>query len=127
MNFSFWFTIEHENNLKRGLNMEDNVLTRIRELCNERNWTIYRLSKEADMSYSTLNNLFSRNNSPSVPTLQRVCDGFGISLSQFFANDKETSPLTDEQQELLQRYIELPPTDKALLKAYLFGLESKKA
>lgn len=107
--------------------MEDNVLTRIRELCNERNWTIYRLSKEADMSYSTLNNLFSRNNSPSVPTLQRVCDGFGISLSQFFANDKETSPLTDEQQELLQRYIELPPTDKALLKAYLFGLESKKA
>ncbi|MCL2108380.1 MAG: helix-turn-helix transcriptional regulator [Oscillospiraceae bacterium] len=105
--------------------MEHNVLVHIRELCEIRGWTIYRLSKESDISYSTLNNLFNRNNTPSIPTLEKICDGFGISLSQFFAGDSPFPQLTDRQRELLNRYSQLPPERRELLEAYLHGLESK--
>jgi transcriptional regulator with XRE-family HTH domain len=107
--------------------MENEILAHVRELCDKRSWTIYRLAVESGVGQTTLSNLFKRNNIPTIPTLERICAGFGISLSQFFADDKEAQPLTDEQRELLRRYIELPPADKALLKAYLSGLESKKA
>jgi transcriptional regulator with XRE-family HTH domain len=106
--------------------MEDKTLTRIKELCGKRGWTVYRLAKESDISYSTLNNLFNRNNTPSLPTLERIClDGFGISLSQFFADDRPFVVLTDKQQEVLERYSNLPPADKSLLDAYLTGLEKR--
>ena len=105
--------------------MENEILARVRELCNKRGWTTYRLALESGIGQTTLSNLFKRNNIPTIPTLERICAGFGISLSQFFADDRDATHLTDEQQEILKRYVELPPAEKALLKAYLSGLESK--
>lgn len=63
------------------------LLTKIQELLDERNWTLYRLSKEANIPYSSLNSLFLKNNQPTVSTLEKVCDGFHITLSEFFAED----------------------------------------
>ena len=62
---------------------------RIRELMEERGWTDYRLAKEANLSHSTLTNMFNRNNAPTLPTLEAVCQAFGITLAQFFANEDE--------------------------------------
>ena len=33
---------------------EFDVLNRLRTLCNERNWSLYRLAKESGITYSTL-------------------------------------------------------------------------
>ena len=66
----------------KGENVD--VQKRIRELMNERGWTDYRLAKEANLSHSTVTNMFNRNNAPSLPTLEAVCNGFGITLVQFF-------------------------------------------
>ena len=46
---------------------------RIRELMEERKWTDYRLAKEANLSHSTVTNMFNRNNAPTLPTLEAVC------------------------------------------------------
>ena len=43
---------------------------RIRELMAERGWTDYRLAKEANLSHSTVTNMFNRNNAPTLPTLE---------------------------------------------------------
>lgn len=53
---------------------------RIRELMKERKWTDYRLAKEANLSHSTVTNMFNRNNAPTLPTLEAVCGAFGITL-----------------------------------------------
>lgn len=63
---------------------------------NERGWTDHRLAKEANLSHSTVTN----NNAPTLPTLEAVCNGFGITLVQFFSDRTEASALTAEQQEL---------------------------
>ena len=53
---------------------------RIKQLMEERGWTDYRLAKEANLSHSTITNVFKRNNAPTLPTLEVICSAFGITL-----------------------------------------------
>ena len=53
---------------------------RIKQLMEERGWTDYRLAKEANLSHSTITNVFKRNNAPTLPTLEVICRAFGITL-----------------------------------------------
>lgn len=43
---------------------DKDVIQHIQDLCKERSWTYYRLAKEADIPYSTLNNMVNRTNIP---------------------------------------------------------------
>lgn len=70
-------------------NPDEFVLKQIKNLCNERNWSLYRLSMESSIPYSTLNNLFRRGNVPSISTLCKICDAFHMSLSEFFADNND--------------------------------------
>ena len=71
------------------------VHKRLRQLLNERGWTEYRLSKKCGLSESTL----------------AICNGFGITLSQFFAED-EMVELTPELKNLFDKWISLTPEQK---------------
>lgn len=48
---------------------------RIRQLMEKRGWTDYRLAKEANLSHSTVTNMFNRNNAPTLPTLEGGMQG----------------------------------------------------
>lgn len=99
---------------------EDYVLHRITELLNERGWTLYLLAKKADVSYSTLGNTFRRNNVPSIPTLMRICKGFGITLSEFFQDGAgEIRQLSIADQNLLAEYHNLSRSERKLVTIYL--------
>ena len=58
---------------------------RLVELMDERHWSEYRLAIESELSQSTVANIFNRSTTPSVATLECICAGLGITLSQFFA------------------------------------------
>lgn len=87
---------------------------RIRELMEERGWSDYRLAKEANLSHSTVTNMFNRNNAPTLPTLEAVCCAFGITLAQFFAENEE-SLMTKEQQILFSKWSTLTDEQKQIL------------
>lgn len=91
-----------------------NTQKRIRELMAERGWTDYRLAKEANLSHSTVTNMFNRNNAPTLPTLEAVCRAFGITLTQFFTENEE-SQMTEEQQVLFSTWSTLTDEQKRLL------------
>ena len=57
-----------------------NAQNRIRQLMAERGWTIYRLAQESKLSQTTISNIFKRNNQPSLPTVNAICDACGITL-----------------------------------------------
>lgn len=102
---------------------EEYVLKKILSLLDERNWTLYRLAKESDLSYSTLSNTFHRNNVPSVSTLIHICEGFGITLAEFFDESGDTPiQLTTAEQTLLADWQKLPKNEKQLVNAYIQGL-----
>ncbi len=88
------------------------VLARLRQLLNDRGWSEYRLSKESGLSESTIANIYRRNTVPSIPTLEAICHGFGITLSQFFAEEREMVELTPELKILLDGWISMTPTQK---------------
>lgn len=98
------------------------IIRHIEELRQERNWTRYRLSKESDIPYSTLNNLLRRANILSVPTLQKICNGFGISLADFFSDKEGVRQLNEQQIALLKDYEQLNAEEKRLVTAYISGL-----
>ena len=61
---------------------------RILDLCQERNISINALSTQSGVTQSTVNNIISgRNNSTTVATIQKLCDGLGITITEFFQSD----------------------------------------
>ena len=84
---------------------------RIRELMAERNWSEYRLAIASGLSQSTIANIFNRNTTPSIATLDSICKGFGISLAQFFA-EGDMVELNEEQKEMFQKWCSLTAEQK---------------
>ena len=61
---------------------------RILDLCNERNITVNKLAIISGVTQSTLNNIVSgRNNSATVSTVKKLCDGLEISIRDFFSSE----------------------------------------
>lgn len=96
-----------------------NTQKRIKQLMEERGWTDYRLAKEANLSHSTVTNMFNRNNAPTLPTLEAVCRAFGITLSQFFSAGNDPAQLTEEQSILFSKWSTLTEEQKNLLLALI--------
>lgn len=108
--------------------IEDQIIERIQELCKRKHISLYRLAKNAELPYSSLNNILHRRTCPTVTTLERLCKGLNISLSEFF--DFEIYPLrnealTLEEEELLNKYKNLSIRKRELLHAYIDGLGQK--
>lgn len=104
---------------------EFDPITRIQQLCAERGWSCYRLAKASGITYSTLSTMINKHNMPSLSTLQKLCRGFGISVTDFFEPDKNLSGLTDEQAQCLEMFTSLSPDDRQLVIAYMKGLSKK--
>ncbi len=65
--------------------MYEAVKNRILELCEQKNYTIYKLAMESGVAPSTIKNiLYGKSKNPGVVTLKMLCDGFGISINEFF-------------------------------------------
>lgn len=82
----------------------------------ERNLTTYSLAKAADVPWQTVKNLFSENSNPTIATLEKICKGLGITMSQFFEEEKEVCIiLTSEQQYLMNRWNVLSEKNKRII------------
>lgn len=91
------------------------VLVRLQKLLEDRGWSEYRLSKECGLSQSTIGNIFRRNTVPSLDSLEKICASFGITLSQFFA-DNDMIELTPDLKIIFEKWKVLsPPQKEALL------------
>lgn len=101
-----------------------NTLSRIKELLNQRGWSVYRLAKESDLLQSTLSNMFIRNNDPSISTLESICKGFGITMLQFFAVDDAPVILTNEQLSLLGSWSKLNAEQKQAFTTILQSIDN---
>lgn len=64
---------------------EHSIINRIEELKKSRNWSTYKLAQMSGISYPTLNNALKNIHIPNILTLSKICNGFDISLSDFFS------------------------------------------
>lgn len=78
-----------------------NVLERIIYYRTQKGWSEYQLSVESELTQSTISSWYRKNMLPSIPSLEKICNAFGITLSQFFAEDGQFT-LTDTQNQLIE-------------------------
>lgn len=72
----------------RALRIGEAVRERILALCAERGITVNKLGTMSGVTQSTINNITSgRNNSATVATIKKLCDGLDISITEFFADE----------------------------------------
>ena len=73
------------------------VRQRIEELCRQQDLTVNKLSNISDVTQSTVNNIVSgRNRSATISTIKKLCDGFGITIQEFF----DSTLFSDLEQEV---------------------------
>ena len=104
---------------------ENDIIEHIKELCAERQWSYYKLAKESGIAYSTISTMLSKTAAPSIPTLFRICRGFDISISQFFAVGEEIE-LTEGQKECLSYWNSLDTRSRELALTYMAGLAKRE-
>lgn len=84
------------------------ILSRITNLRTERNWSEYQLAENSGLTQSTISSWYRKNMLPTIPSLNKICDAFGITMSQFFLeNDEKTVDLNEEQLSLLNSVTKL--------------------
>ena len=67
------------------MNIGEAVKERILELCREHDISVNKLSSMSGVTQSTVNNIVSgRNNSATISTIKKLCDGLGITIEEFF-------------------------------------------
>lgn len=87
------------------------TLEKLRELIQARGWTEYRLAQECGLNVSTIANIYRRNTMPTITTLEAICSGFGITLSQFFA-EGDVVEMTPELKKLVNAWMPLTEEQK---------------
>ena len=66
---------------------------------------------------------------PTIPSLEKICAAFGITLSQLFAEGDAPVSLTESQRKLLERWSKLSADQQAAvsLQGTFLGFRSSKS
>lgn len=74
---------------------------RIKDLAEESGLSINELAKRSRLTQSTINSIINDHKSPTLKTIEKICNGLGISLHEFFdfppynlAKKKEATEVT---------------------------------
>ena len=96
---------------------EDYVALRIIELCEKHKISRYRLSQ--------LGKIVSKESIPTIPTIEKICDAFGITLAQFFTKDGIRPDLSAGQLELVETWEYLDDKEREILLTFVRSLQKK--
>lgn len=89
------------------------ILTTITVYREERGWTEYQLVERSGLPQSTISSWYRKHMVPTIPSLEKICAAFDITLSQLFAQGDTPVTLTGSQKILLDRWSRLNAEQQA--------------
>lgn len=99
--------------------MVKDILATITEYREDRGWTEYQLAEHSGLPQSTISSWYRKNMVPTIPSLEKICTAFGITLSQLFAEGNTPISLSDSQRKLLERWARLSEDQQAVVFALI--------
>ncbi len=101
-------------------------MERLKQLRKENGLSQQRLSMETGIAQVTVSEYESGRNFPSVKTLLRLAEFFGVSTDYLLGltdiRGTLRSGVSDDEAELLNNYRSLPPSERLLVRSYLQAL-----
>lgn len=94
--------------------MIKNILEEITRLRLQRKWSEYDLAKHSGVPQSTISTWYRKEQTPTIDSLEKICRGFGITLSQFFSEGDEAVYLTAKQKDMLDNWSSLTEKQQEL-------------
>ena len=91
------------------------ILKAITAYREERGWSEYQLAERSGLPQSTISSWYRKNMIPTIPSLEKICAVYGITLSQLFAEGDTPITLTDAQKKLLERWARLDEDQQAAI------------
>lgn len=113
-----------------NINLDDNdsslekfFVERLRQIMEDRSLSRYKLGKITGITQASLSTIMSGKCAPSLSTIEKLCNGLGISVSDFFkmGEDKQYI-LSTEEREALRYWNELDKSQKKMAIAFAQGL-----
>ena len=83
------------------------ILSAITQYRLERGWSEYQLAEHSGLPQTTISSWYRKNALPSIPSLEKICNAFDITISQLFAEDDDPITLTPAQKKLLESWSRL--------------------
>ena len=117
---NLWYDVETIDGGRRFVWVD--IAERIIKLNEKRGWSVYRLAKEAKISSSTLTNMMRRGTCPSLTTLERLCEAYGITLAEFLYDQEDLIHLNEAQKRRLDRWNLLTERQKRAVELFIDGL-----
>lgn len=91
------------------------ILRRITDYREARGWTEYQLAEQSGLPQSTISSWYRKDMVPTIPSLEKICNAFGITLSQIFSESEDAVSLTEPQRALLERWSRLDEKQQAVI------------
>ena len=98
--------------------MQD-ILARITRLRQARGWTEYPLAERSGLPQSTISSWYRKGMVPTLPSLEKICCAYGITLSQLLSEGEEPVSLTENQRRLMALWARRGEPQQAALLALL--------
>ena len=106
------------------------ILDTLNVLLKDRGWSVNRLATEANLSQSTLNSMLHGRKEyyPSFPTLSKICEALGITVSEFLRMVEEdyTPQPTPEENRIIHEIQKLSWNQRKYLLEFLKSLNSEQ-
>lgn len=99
------------------MDLSGRVKKRIKELMDQRAWSVYDLSQKSDLTEACIRNWYTkRNYTPSLEAIEKICKAFEISVAELVRDETEDSIVVDaEKKELLKNWSNLETKQKKVV------------
>lgn len=88
------------------------ILERITEQRQSRNWTEYQLAQKSGLPQSTISSWYRKQMLPTLQSLEKICNAFDMTMAQFLTENDSLTEITKDQRELLDKWELLSPKQK---------------
>ena len=78
------------------------VLDHTTHYYDQNDWAKYQLDTKSGLTQSTISSWYRKKLLTSITSIEKICNAFGITLSQFFAESEMPYTLTKTQAQLLE-------------------------
>ena len=101
------------------------IVRKIDEMRVKRGWTFYKLSQESGLSQQTFTKWMDGKTVPTIPAIKAVCDAFGISLANFFA-ENDLVEVTHETKVIFDNWHHLTKEEQESIKTIIENYVNRK-